>query len=687
MSDKKLTVEKSLTDFKRAYRAKWKLIERQKEDHLYALGEQWAAEDLQKLKDAGVKPITDDRIGPLIYLVTGLQRQNRTEFKAYPEGQEDGLKAEIASALFKHAIKVSEFPFKFSDEFKNGVTCGESNLELYLDWTENIINGKPCWKEIHGNRIFPDPDAKEYDYSDGRFLYKITPNLSREELASLYPEMESKIENLPTGKGRLDLAGMLLGGGETHRQPKDYPKSGGDAGSSDFEDDTVDLIERQYKKWVTKTYVGDRETGEIKEAESRERAEGFVADYKAQIESDQAAYMAAVQQVEAMQFQQPGIQVPTPPPPPERNPDRFFTFTRKVPEIWIFAHVPGMEEPLADERAWFYPKWKKFGIIPFLARYSTAPLEGDSRHLLVQGLTHKLKGPQELHNKTTMLLVRHLNSSANSGWKSEEGAWVDPEMVKKFGTQPGINLEYKKGAREPMQIFPAPLSQGHAQLAEMSAEAIKAGSGINADLLAAQEGGTDSGRAIALRQRQGLVMVQEIFDNAARTQKLCGQFLLSQLGEIYDTETAKKVLGEAFLTKNFPPMMMDEIDPTTGQPIQVPMTDPKTGQPMQYDAEMAELVIAEVLAGDLAQYDVAVGEAVASETMKMANSAEIKEIAQAYPGLVPPDIIVEESQLPNATKNKVLSAIKNAQAMAQVGAGRPAPKKSGSPAAEETKDA
>jgi hypothetical protein len=372
-----------------------------------------------------------------------------------------------------------------------------------------------------------------------------------------------------------------------------------------------------------------------------------------------------------------------PPPPPQRDPERYFIIKRKVPEIWCFAHAPGIDKPLADERAWFYPKWKSWPIVPYFARFSTAPLTGDERHLLVQGIVHGVKGVQEKHNKAEMLMLRHLNSAANSGWIAEEDAWVNPKKVEDFGTAPGINLEYKKGSQKPERIFPMPLSQGHAQIALDSAEAIKAQLGMNADLLATQQGGADSGRAIALRQRQGLLMVQELFDNISRTRKIAGMLLLSQIGDIYDTETAKKVLGEAFLQKNFPPVML--MNPATGKPEPMPGKD---GQPMAYDDQMAEVAIAEVLKGDLGAYDVSVGEAVASETMQMAVSAEIKDFAQTYPGLVPPDILLEASQIPGHLKNQILSAIKNAQAMAAAG-GATAPAHPGAKAGgqKETVDA
>jgi hypothetical protein len=675
---KKLTVAQSMTDLKRAHSAKSKLIERQREDFLFALGDQWNKKDLDILQQAGVKPITDNRIAPNIFLLTGLERQNRTDFKAFPEGEEDGIKAEIASYLFKHSIKSSDFSYKSSDQFKDGVTCGESHLELWLDYTDNMLNGKPSWRKLDSDTVFPEPGFSEYDFRDCRYVYKIVKDIPRDELINLFPKKKAAINKAKSG--RLDL-GTLLSADGTHEQKRDYPKSGEgrDTGSGESgADDGFDLIERYYRKWVKNVFIADKQTGEIKQADDMEKAEEFIANYQGQIVSDQQAYDMAVQQALASvpvdplvgpvdpnqivaSLTQEGV---IPPPPPQRDPERFILIKRDVPEIWCFAHVPGIEEPLEDARAWFYPKWKQYPFVPYYARFSTAPLTGDDRHLLVQGIVHAVKGVQEKHNKAEMLMLRHLNSSANSGWISEEDTWVDPSKVEMFGSAPGVNLEYKKGKQRPERIQPMQLSTAHAAISGESAEAIKAQLGINSDLLATQQS-NDSGRAIALRQKQGLLMIQELFDNLSRSRMIAGRFLLSQLGEIYDTETAKKVLGEAFLVKAFPPPTL--LNEMTGQPE--PVIDQKTGQPMQYDAEMAKVAIAEVLAGDLEKYNVSVGEGVSSETERMANAMEIKELSAAMPGIVPPDVVIEESQLSQSSKTKILSSMRQAQAMAQAGAG------------------
>jgi hypothetical protein len=651
--DKDLTVSRVMADFSAAAKVKSTLTKREIEDFKYALGEQWSDEDKISLERAKIKPATDNQIAPNLYLLTGLERQNRTDFKAFPEGEEDGLKAEIASYLFKKSIETSGYGDKSSEQFKDGITCGESHLELYLDNDENLLNGKPRWKKLDGCQVFPDPASREYDFSDARYLYKVTRDIDKEDVIALYPEKEEDIREVSDGK-----LGVDYDGSEKHVQRQDYSKSSSSsADSNDYEGECVDLIERYYKKACPRSFIGDRKTGSITEAESKEKADKFISDYKARIVDDQSKYQAALQEAQMMTAMGQPVQEPI--SPPETDTERYIHIKKNVQEIWLFAFIPGMNEPLANERAWFYPKWKSYPIIPFYARFSTAPLTGDDRHLLVQGLVHGVKNAQDRHNKATTLMIRHLNSSVNSGWLSEQDSWVNADEVRNFGTTPGVNLEYKAGKQPPQRISPAPLSSAHAEISKDALEKMKTSLGINADLLAVQQGGSDSGRAIALRQKQGLLMVQELFDNLSRSRKVAGKFVLSQLGKIFDTETAKKVLGDAFLKKNFPPLML--MNPETMQ--QEPMTD-EMNQPMPYDKEMAELAIAEVLSGDLGSYDVSVGEAVSSETLRMANVAELKEISAAYPGVISPELIIEESQLPQSTKTKIIEAIKNAR-MAQ----------------------
>lgn len=695
-----LTVEKVLAEFGQDYEAKRKLLEREKEDFRFAMGEQWSEDDKATLKKAGFKPYVDNRIQPNLFLLTGLERQNRTDLKAFPEGLEDSVHAEIASALLKDAAKKSGFQFKSSEQFKDGITCGESHLEFYLDYTEDIVNGKPCWRKCDGNTVFPDHTSREYDFSDARRVFKITHDIVRGDLLNLYSRNPKAVELINKAKGgKLDFQALAQMGDSEHNQPRDYDTRGGGSGNETEDRDntcepTFDLVERYYKKWVERAYIGDKQTGEITPAESPAKAQAFLADYKAGIERDTTAFEQALQgvvsQVVAADPAAAGLPpvelltmaahggIQLPPEPPAQDPERYIAYTRQVPEIWCFAFVPGITEPLSDERAWSYPKFKGYPLAPYFARFSTAPLEGEDRHLRIQGLVHGVKGAQEILNKSTMLMMRHLNSSTNSGWLAQQDAWVDPKKVEELGSSPSVNLEYKKTAQKPERISPVALSTGHGILAQNGAASIKDQLGINADLLATQEGSSQSGRAIALRQRQGLLMVQEPLDNLSRTRKLAGQLLLSQLGEMYDIETAKKVLGEAFLKKNFPlPMLPNPEKP--GEMMPIPDRE-NPGKPMPYDRGLAEITIAEVLKDDLGAYDVTVGEVVASDSLLMAQSAEIKDLRESGVPM-PPEMLVEYAQIPESAKSKILSFIEQARALPGPVPLHAAPPPGGKPAA------
>lgn len=674
---KEITCERSSADFKLAHKAKKPLIERQKEDFLFRLGKQWKDADLKANEDRRIKCVTDNRIQPNVFLLTGLERQNRSEWKAFPEGQEDSLKAAVASGLLKDTIKKSDFGYKGSEAFEDGVTCGESALEMYLDYTKSLLNGKPCWKKIDANQVFPQPGWKEYDYSDAAYVYKLTKGLSEDDLITLFPEKRKEIERSEGAK--FDI-GTLLDTDENHRQPKDYGKNGDKTGE-ETEEKIFDLLERYYKKFVEKASIGDRETGEISPAESKEKAEEFIAKYQQAIADEQAQYQAELAEFENAQMVAPMAGVSdmgmdpmaapqAPQEPNQKNPDRFKLILENAPEIWYFAHVPGMAEPLAHEKAWFYPKWQSWPIIPYFAHFSNAPIEGEDAHLKIQGIVHGVKNAQELHNKAETIKLAHMHSSTSGGWLTPKGAWTDENKVRDFGTMPGVNLEYDPAKGKPERIFPMPAQAAWEKDSEFRAESIKAQLGINADLLAVQEGGTDSGRAIALRQKQGTIMVQKLFDNFARTKQICGRMALSQLGEIYDTESAKKVLGDAFLKKNFPTPTEVVTDPMTSMASEQPIKD-EMGQPMPYDIELAEMVLKDVLSGDLNQYDVSIGEVVASDTILMAQAMEIDNLGQKYPFAITPDMVIEASNLPESIKSRAISNAQKAQAMMATAGSQP----------------
>lgn len=638
------TQAKAMDDFRRAFDYKKRFLDQADDDFKVALGQQWDPEDVKTLDDVGVKALSINKIGPIVRLIKGIESQNRMDPKAFPEGKEDSLEAEISSGLLKNVSKNAEAPYKISDSFDDGNICGESFLEPYLDYTDNMLVGRLKLKKADYWNCFPDPDAKEYDNSDGEFFCKITYDLTKDQILQMFPDNEDDIEAIAEGKitfsgntmNTTDQLGIEL-------QRRGYNDDDGFFNDFRRHEKLFDLLEYYYKRYVTKFYIGDRLLGGIKEAPDKKTAMAYVEAANAQ------------------------------------KKDSAVLIRKHIPEIWLMSIIGGMEDSLTDERAWSYPRWKGWPIFPYYCYRSTARISSKHRHLKVQGITRQMKDLQFSYNKRKTQELRHLNQSANSGWLTPENAWVDRSKVEKFGATPGINLEYKADIGKPERITPMALSQGHAQLAQENSQDMKDSSGINTDLLAMSEQGSDSGRAIALRQKQGMTMVQGIFDNLARTKSILYKFVLSQLSEMYTVETAQKVLGEAFLEENFMKPVMAPVmgpqgpimDPATGQPAMQPQIDPNTGQPaMQPDQQAAQMAFSKVLTDtELGNYDVAVGDVVSSETMQYANFQSLMDMAgKGMP--IPAEVLIDESLLPQASKNKIKSAIQ-AQQQAAAAAGQP----------------
>jgi len=626
--------EDILNDFKDARTKNKGWIEDAEKCFEFLLGQQWEDADVTTLKNAGVKALTINKILPFFNLLSGIQRQNRTDFIGYPVGEEDTITSDIVTRLLKNIMINCEGEFKLSEQWEDGVICGKGWIEPYIDYTYNLLTGEMKLKKLDGiSQIFYDPDSKEYDLSDAKYVIKLTTELTKDQIYQLFPKEKSKIDKITDTT--IEIPGIT-----TKETGGDYQKGKEITQLMNVQETRYDLLEYYYKNYTDKWYVADKITKNIKECATEEEAERYI---NFTIERDKKRA-----ELENRQFTAEDVTATI--------------LHQFVPEIWC-ASIIGSSTTIADGVAWSYPNWRGYPFVPFFAHRITTTIK--KRNLMNQGMVRPLLDPQEEHNKRRTQELRHLNQTANSGWISEEGAWVDKEQVKKLAASPGVMLEYKKGYMKPDKIEPSQLSMGHKVLAEEAAQDMKYISGINPDMLAIEDK-TTSGRAILLRQKQGLTMIQKVLDNFERTKKILGKFLLSQLGEVYTVETAIRVIGEGYLTKTFQQPELDE----AGKPV----LDENTGElKMKVDkAQVGEVINRILHDSSIGKFDVAVGEGSYSETVKFANYSMLMDlISKGVP--VPPDVIIDDSDLSEAQKIKIKEAIASMQRQAAAGAGAGGP--------------
>lgn len=136
------------------------------------------------------------------------------------------------------------------------------------------------------------------------------------------------------------------------------------------------------------------------------------------------------------------------------------------------------------------------------------------------------------------------------------------------------------------------------------------------------------------------MILKRVFDNLSWTIYILGRFILSQLSQIYSVEKAMRLLGSEFIIRNF---------------------SHDDSEPVEVVYARAQKRISEILSDDeLGRFDVSVGEGMDSPTVRYSNFLLLSELAEkGYP--IPPDILLEYSDLPMEAKKRIEDLYKQSQ--------------------------
>ena len=244
----------------------------------------------------------------------------------------------------------------------------------------------------------------------------------------------------------------------------------------------------------------------------------------------------------------------------------------------------------------------RYPLVPFFCFRS--PLAGD------YGIVKNLLDPQREVNKRRSQALHIINTSANSGWISD-----DPELLEQlaqFGNRPGMTA-LKKPQSSYERIMPSVIPASVVQMESLGRDDLKAISGINSDLLGFREA-TQSGVAIDLRMRQGMTIVAQIFDQFRLALKEVARRVAARVIAYMPEEEIARVLGE----------------------------------------EGSPEIMAAVKRADVLRYDLVAAQSPSSPSVRMANFLMLMEMRKA--GIpIPDELIVEASDLPG--KEKILEKL------------------------------
>ncbi len=225
------------------------------------------------------------------------------------------------------------------------------------------------------------------------------------------------------------------------------------------------------------------------------------------------------------------------------------------------------------------------------------------------GVVDNLIDPQKEKNKRRSQAINILNSSANSGWKNKREGGADPYELEEQSSSPSPVINYDTVA--PEKIEPTQISVGHIELeklAEMDAPKI---SSVNLNMLA-QGAASESGVKDKQRINQGLIGSEIIFDNMKLTHKIYSETIVDMIrfGNTFSTAEIMAIASEAKIEQN------------------------------------VDQLLEAIRSRKIGKYGIEISDSPSNPTIRFANFEMLLDMAKIYGEVIPPDIVIEASDVP-----------------------------------------
>jgi hypothetical protein len=492
---------------------------------------------------------------PIINLLAGIQRQGRQDITVVARRGGLGKIAEVLTETIRHCMDVTDADYETADCFLDGIIGNKGWLCMATDYSDDPVHGDIVLSKVSPFDMREDPDAKEYDLNrTGKFVIR-DHWMDKYALELNYPDKAKDIQ-----QGALDIDPAS---GDTSSSSS--PSSGDPSSTGKLRWRVRECWWKQHEK---RTVLINAATGAVKA-----------------ISGNNAELAKAIAQ----------------------------TDKKWHVKDWV---VPVLNKTVTAGNIVLEDIVDPYTGVTRFPYYRFCPFWVDG---YVMGVTQNLIGPQQEVNKRRSQALHNLNQTANSGFKVKKVLNNYDRHLAKHGSTPGIVLDESKAGGKIERIEPAPLSEGHITSAQMSADDMKEISGANPDLLGQMiQGYQESGKAIELRQAQGMKVVEVLFDNYARTQKLLALGLVDMIRftDVYSDDEIKAIAGE----------------------------------------KIASVDLGLLKKKNVGKYGIKIESSASSPTAKYANFMSILEIAKMYPEQIGADVVIENSDIAN--KEKVLQQLK-----------------------------
>jgi hypothetical protein len=463
------------------------------------LGDQWSAQDKLYLKNQDRNVFVFNKIKRAVELVDGYQRKNVLTLRIQAMEQSDDpqiaiMQDKTASQFSLIVMWLMQYEGGYNtlnDCFAGALKTALNFLRLYVDYTDDMVNGDIKFMRAAYNQIMIDPYFSHRDFSDCQYIL-FREFVTKEEGMALFPKEASAIKTMTALDNDSKFSYL--------KQEKDLmgaPKLRFD----EFFKRTIKPI-----KIIVDKETGDYEefTGKKSDLEEALRASGM---------GDRVAILDRYK------------------PTVEHN-------------VW-----------LNDELMYSGPEAFGLDDFPYIPIFAYFDPEYDSMKWKLQSYVRCMLDPQQEVNKRRSQITDITDSQINSGWQAEEGSQVDPDALygsgqgkvlwHKQGKPPAQKIEATNIPAGLFQVIQM-IDKDIMEIPGGNSEMFGAPEHDNMEI---------SGILSKLRQGAGLTILQPIFDNLRFAKKLLGKKLVTLIQKNYSPQKVKKIIKEEptpeFYSKDF----------------------------------------------------------------------------------------------------------------------------------------
>jgi len=422
----------------------------------FFLGNQWSGNAKSALAKEGRSALVFNRIRRVINMVTGYQRKHRLSSIITPVESSDQETADQLSQLLLYVMQYGNGYQTISDCFGGALKTGFNLMSIWMDYTNDPINGDICFGRESFKNFLVDPYFSRLDFSDCNYILK-RKYLSEDQTISLVPKYKKEIQDLSKyGWDRDDkftwLPYQRIYNGQPMMAYNEVWKQG----------------------WKASDVLVDMDTGEF-------------IDWEKGTDEKFAELKYLYPQLEIIKKQKPFV-------------------TRQVIINGEFIEETDDPDGLNE-----YP------FVPFVATFEP---ECNDWSLKCQSLVRPMRDPQKEANTRRSVMVDMFNSQLNSGYIATEGSVINKSSLFQSGQGKVIwrSKDAQPGSIE--KIPPAQIPPSMFQLQELFDRDIMEIAGINDAAMGVSDNAQESGVLALLRQGAGLVNLQDLFDNLRFSQKM-----------------------------------------------------------------------------------------------------------------------------------------------------------------------